>query len=209
MYEKLLRIAEEFGRMTAEMSKQEVASDPEQYRKLAKAQAQIADIVSCFREYQQSEQRLEEAEAMLREESDGELRELAEQDKHDLEEAMEEQEQRLKVLLLPNDPFDAKNTIMEIRAGTGGDEAALFAADLYRMYGRFAELKGWKVEVMGSNPTGIGGYKEISFRIVGDYVYSQLKFEGGRPSCAARSRDGSPGAHPHVGGNGGGAAGSR
>jgi peptide chain release factor 1 len=179
VYERLESIEQEYEQLSTEMSKQEVASDPEQYGKLAKTQSQLAPIVECFRRYRDERQQMDEAEQILREESDADLRELAEQDRESLGESLEVLEQELKVLLLPKDPFDEKNTIVEIRAGTGGDEAALFAADLFRMYSRFAETKGWKVEVLNSNPTGIGGFKEISFRIAGDSVYSQMKYEGG------------------------------
>jgi peptide chain release factor 1 len=179
MYNKLLALAEEHERLSNQMSTQEVASDPAQYRRLAKAQSEIAEVVDCFRAYRLEEKRLAEAEQILHEEDDAELRHLAEQDKHELQEALQKREHALRILLLPKDPYDEKNTIMEIRAGTGGEEAALFAADLYRMYCRYAELKGWRVEVMGSHPTGMGGFKEISFQVSGDSVYSQLKFEGG------------------------------
>jgi peptide chain release factor 1 len=161
------------------MSTQEVATDPERYRRLAKQQRSIEDAVKAFREYERYEKRLEDSEHLLRDESDLELREMAESEKAEVLEILERLEDELRVLLLPKDPNDAKNTIMEIRAGTGGEEAALFVADLFRMYSRYAELKGWKIEVLGSNPTGIGGYKEISFRVMGDGVFSQLKFEGG------------------------------
>jgi peptide chain release factor 1 len=179
MQEKLRAIALEYERLGAEMSRQEVASDPEQFRKLAKKQADIAEIVSVFKEFLTFDQRMREADQILHEESDSDLRELAEADRDDLGEVLEDYEERLKVLLLPKDPLDEKNTIVEIRAGTGGDEAALFASDLYRMYSRYAEVKGWRTETMNSNPTGIGGFKEICFRVTGDNVYSQLKFEGG------------------------------
>lgn len=179
MHEKLLAMVEEYDRLAGEMSTQEVASDPEAYRRYAKAQAEISELVRCFRRYQDQEGRLAEAEHLLREESDPELRELAEEEKRDLTESLEGLEQRLKILLLPKDPNDAKNTLLEIRAGTGGEEAALFAADLFRMYSHHGELKRWKVEVLSSNATGLGGFKEIIFKISGDNVYSQLKFEGG------------------------------
>ncbi|MBN2307459.1 MAG: peptide chain release factor 1 [Candidatus Hydrogenedentes bacterium] len=179
MYDRLLALTEEHERLSREMGTQEVAADPRKYRELAKAQSAISDVVGCFRAYQKDETRAREAEHILRDEHDAELRELAEQERREAEQALEELETELKVLLLPKDPNDEKNTIMEIRAGTGGEEAALFAADLYRMYCRFAELKGWKVEVMGSHPSAMGGFKEISFRVAGDKVYSQLKFEGG------------------------------
>ena len=122
---------------------------------------------------------LEQAEAILYEESDPELRQMAEEEKHQLTDTLEARELELKLLLIPGDPNDEKNTIMEIRAGTGGEEAALFAADLFRMYSRYAEIKAWKVEILNSHTTGMGGFKEISFKVAGDSVYSQLKFEGG------------------------------
>ncbi|MBX7258534.1 MAG: peptide chain release factor 1 [Candidatus Hydrogenedentes bacterium] len=179
LYAKILSIAEEYDRLTDQMGQQEVASDPERYRQVAKAQSAIADVVEAFRRYERYEKQYRDAEQMLRDESDHELREMAENEKRETEQILSGIEDELRILLLPKDPNDAKNTIMEIRAGTGGEEAALFVADLYRMYCRLADLKGWRVELMGSNATGIGGYKEISFRVVGDNVYSQLKFEGG------------------------------
>ncbi|MCP4643476.1 MAG: peptide chain release factor 1 [bacterium] len=179
MFNRLVALCEEYDRLTAEMSTQEVASDPVRYRDLAKAQSAMGDTVRCFRLYQTERERLDEAEEILRDESDAELRELAEEDKNSLSISMDEREQELKVLLIPTDPNDEKNTIMEIRAGTGGEEAALFVGDLYRMYSRFAELKVWKIEIMNSHASDMGGYKEISFRIIGESVFSQLKFEGG------------------------------
>ncbi|GMV91562.1 MAG: peptide chain release factor 1 [Candidatus Hydrogenedentota bacterium] len=179
MRQRLLAVREEYNTLTAEMSTQEVATDPERYRRLAKQQRTIEDVVNTFREYERYEKRLEDSEQMLRDETDLELRDMAEGEKAEVLEVLERLEEELRFLLIPKDPNDAKNTIMEIRAGTGGDEAALFAADLFRMYSRLAELKGWKVEVLSSNPTGVGGYKEISFQVSGDNVYSQLKFEGG------------------------------
>jgi len=179
MRDKLLAVVDEAERRSGEMATTEVASNPEAYRRHAKALADIQELVSCFRHYQLSEQRLEEADQILRGETDIELRDMAEEEKRELTTTLENLEIRLKVLLLPKDPLDAKNTIIEIRAGTGGEEAGLFASDLYRMYSRLAELKGWKIEVMNSNPTGLGGLKEISFKVSGENVYSQLKFEAG------------------------------
>lgn len=179
VYERLLAVQAEYERIANEMAKPDVATNPVRFRELAKGQAEIAEIVDCFRRYQLDEERLIEAERILREEKDPELLLLAEQDKRELTQALLEHEKMLKILLLPRDPNDAKNTIVEIRSGTGGEEAALFAADLYRMYCRFADRKGWRVEVMNSNATGIGGFKEICFKVSGDSVYSQLKFEGG------------------------------
>lgn len=179
MYDRLLGLTGEYERLSNEMCKQEVASDPDAFRTVAKARAAIEETVRCFELYQQEAQRLEEADQILKEEEDAELRELAELDREELVGKLAEREDALKVMLLPKDPNDEKNTIVEIRAGTGGDEAALFAADLYRMYSRFGEVKGWRTEIMNSNETGMGGFKEIIFRITGDAVYSQMKYEGG------------------------------
>lgn len=179
LYEKLLAIAEQYDRRAEDMTRQEIVSNPEQYRKLAKAQAEVEEMVRCFRQYQLEQTRLDEAESILEHEKDPVLRELAEQDRHELTKTLADRKDQLHTLLLPKDPNDEKNTIVEVRAGTGGEEAALFAADLYRMYCRFAEQKGWKVEVMNSSPTGLGGFKEVCFKVSGDSVYSQLKFEGG------------------------------
>ena len=179
MRDKLGEVLAESERLSAAMSTQEVASDPEAYRKHAQAHAQIADLVTCFKRYQECESGFKEAEAVLREESDADMVALAEEERDTLKATLGKLEQELRILLVPKDPNDDKNTIMEIRAGTGGDEAALFVADLFRMYSRFTERKGWKVDVLNSNPTELGGYKEISFQVSGDHVYSQMKFEGG------------------------------
>lgn len=179
MREKLLAVLEESERLSAAMSTQEVASDPEAYRKHAQAHARIAELVTCFKRYQQTETGLKEAEALLREETDGEMVAMVEEERAQLKATLEPLEQELRILLVPKDPNDDKNTIVEIRAGTGGDEAALFVSDLFRMYSRYTERKGWKIDVMNSNPTELGGYKEISFQVTGDQVYSQMKFEGG------------------------------
>jgi peptide chain release factor 1 len=137
------------------------------------------DLVRCFRRYEEQEHGLREAEAVIREESDPEMVALAEEERDSLRISLESLEQELRMLLVPKDPNDDKNTIVEIRAGTGGDEAALFVADLFRMYSRFVERKGWKIEIMNSHVTELGGFKEISFQITGDQVFSQMKFEGG------------------------------
>ncbi len=179
MREKLLAIAEKSERLTESMSTQEVASDPDAYRKCAKAHSEIADVVSCFRRYEGQERHLNEAEHVLSTEKDPEMLELAQEERDQLRASLSELEQELKVLLLPTDPNDEKNTIVEIRAGTGGEEAGLFVADLFRMYSRFSELKGWKLEVLNSSPTNLGGYKEITFQVSGTRVFSQLKWEGG------------------------------
>lgn len=179
MREKLLEVCKEFDNLNELMGTNEVASNPELYRKHAKAQSDIKDLVHRFNAFLKDEAELQGAEAMLQEETDPEMREMAEEERKELSATVEVHEQELKVLLLPKDPNDAKNTIVEIRAGTGGDEAALFVADLFKAYSRFAEVKGWKVEILNTNETGIGGYKEISFKVSGDNVFSQFKFEGG------------------------------
>lgn len=179
MYHKLLALAEEHERLSQAMSTQEIASDPESYRRHAQAQSEISDVVTRFHRYQQEERRLAEADEILREETDAELREIAESDKEQAAHILSEIEKELRVLLLPKDPNDTKNTIVEIRAGTGGEEAALFVADLYRLYVRYAEGQHWDVEVLSSNPTGMGGFKEIIFKVTGKNAYGQLKFEGG------------------------------
>ncbi|MFP6583286.1 MAG: peptide chain release factor 1 [Candidatus Hydrogenedentota bacterium] len=179
MREKLLQVREEYQRLTDLMGTNEVASDPDTFRKYAKAQSDIGDLVNRFNSYLKDEEDLAGAESILREDNDPEMREMAEEEKSGLVAALEEHESELKVLLLPKDPNDEKNTIVELRAGTGGDEAALFCADLFKAYSRFSEVKGWKVEVLSTNEIGIGGFKEISFKVSGDNVYSQFKFEGG------------------------------
>jgi len=177
--EKLKHVVERYDHLSDQMANPDVISDLDRLQKIAKEQKALAEIVRVFNEYEKYEQQLEEANEMLREESDKEMREMVRAEKEEAEAKLPAIEEKLKLLLLPKDPNDEKNTILEIRAGTGGDEAALFAAELYRMYTRYAERVGWRVENMSSNPTGIGGYKEITFKIIGDGVYSQLKFEGG------------------------------
>jgi peptide chain release factor 1 len=179
MREKLRAVVEEYDRLERAMATPEVAVNPDAYRKHAKSQAEIADLVACFKRYELDERRQEEAEAIIREESDPELIEMAENEKQEAQEELARLEEELKVLLLPKDPNDQKNTILEIRAGTGGEEAALFGSVLYRMYVRYAELMGWRTEVMSSSPTGLGGLKEIIFKVTGDNVYSRMKFEAG------------------------------
>lgn len=179
MYDRLLALCGEHERLTRDMATQEIASDPEKYRALAKKLKSIEEPVQEFRRYQRIEKHLAEAEQMLREENDPDLRQIAEEERSNTTAQLQELERQLRILLIPKDPNDEKNTIMEIRAGTGGEEAALFVSDLTRMYTRYAERKNWKLEMLGSHPTGLGGYKEISFKISGDNVFSQLKYEGG------------------------------
>ncbi len=155
-----------------------VVDDYQRAAELAKERAELEEIVTRSQAYRQTLQRLEEARA-LRDSDDPDIRELAEQEIEELEPRLEQLERELKALLLPKDPRDQRNVIMEIRAGTGGEEAALFAADLFRMYSRYAERQGWEVEILSQNETGIGGFKEIIFLVKGKGAYSRLKYESG------------------------------
>lgn len=160
------------------LAQPDVFNDQEHYRKLTKAHADLREIVELFRKYRALQRELEENRQMLHDEDPG-IREMAHEEVRRAEEELPRIEQALKVALLPTDPLDEKNTILEIRAGTGGEEAALFAADLFRMYTRYAELQGWKVELMSESPSESGGCKEVICLISGDRVYSRLKFEAG------------------------------
>ena len=177
--EKLESLVAEHTRLAAAMATPEIAMNADVYRQHAQKYAELTDVVDVFTRFKAHESGLQEAEQILHTESDPEVQELAHEEQARLKESIHILEEELKVLLIPKDPMDAKNTIVEIRAGTGGDEAALFAADLFRMYSRFAELRAWKIELMNSNPTALGGFKEIAFQLSGENVYSLMKWEGG------------------------------
>ncbi len=179
MLEKLQALEEKYEELTRQMSDLQVLGDPVRYRKLAKAHSDLEEIVAKFREYRQVLSALEEAYLLQEEPQEEEFAELLREEIDGLKEAKENLENELQILLLPKDPNDEKNVIMEIRSGTGGEEAALFAADLFRMYSRYAEEKRWKVEVLSSSPTELGGFKEVIFMIEGQGAYSRLKFESG------------------------------
>ncbi len=179
MLEKLQALEEKYEELTRQMSDPQVLGDPVRYRKLAKAHSDLEEIVAKFREYRQVLSALEEAYLLQEEPQEEEFTELLREEIDGLKEAKENLENELQILLLPKDPNDEKNVIMEIRSGTGGEEAALFAADLFRMYSRYAEEKRWKVEVLSSSPTELGGFKEVIFMIEGQGAYSRLKFESG------------------------------
>lgn len=179
MFDKLSFIEDRYEELSAKISDPEVIADQQQWQKLCKENADITPIVEKYREYKQIKQSMEDDQALLAEEQDKELRELAQEELDGCKTRIAEIEEELKVLLLPKDPNDDKNVIVEIRGGAGGDEAALFAGDLYRMYSMYAEVKRWKVDILNSNITDIGGYKEISFSIEGQGAYSRLKFESG------------------------------
>lgn len=179
MLERLQMLEEKYEELTQKMIDPDVLNNPAELHKCAKAQADLEDVVMVYRKYKKVLGELEDSKAMLQEKLDPEMDEMVKAEIKDLGEQKEALEQELTVLLLPKDPNDSKNVIMEIRAGTGGEEAALFAADLFRMYTRYAEIRGWKTEVMNTNYTDVGGYKEITFMIEGKGAYSRLKFEGG------------------------------
>ena len=176
MFEKLENVEKRYEELTKLISDPEVISNHEEWQKLMKEHASIEDVVLKFREYKKVKQSMEEAEELLH---DPEMKELAEVEYYDAKEQLPKLEEELKFLLIPKDPDDDKNIICEIRAGAGGEEAALFAGTLFRMYSMYAEKKHWKLEVLNENETGLGGYKEISFMITGKGVYSRLKFESG------------------------------
>lgn len=179
MFEKLREIETRYDELEGEMADPKIITDQPRYRKVAKAHADLEDIVARYRELKKVMGEIQSTQEMLRDRLDPELHALAQAESASLEEAKESLEEKLKVLLLPSDPLDEKNVIMEIRAGTGGDEAALFAGDLFRMYSRYAERNGWQIESMSSNPTELGGFKEAIVMISGDRVYSRLKYESG------------------------------
>ena len=178
MLDKLLEVEKRYIELEGLMSDPQLVGHQREYAKVAKERSDLEEIVVCYREWRKVEQEIAENRQLM-DENDEAMRELVKEELASLRERKETLESRLKFLILPKDPNDAKNVIVEIRAGTGGDEAALFAAELFRMYSRYAESRGWRVEMMSSNPTGLGGYKEIILSIEGQGAYSRLKFEGG------------------------------
>ncbi len=178
MLNKLQQLEEKYNDLEARLGDPETLKDQRQYQQLAKEHAELAPVIQAYRSYQNVQKQIEDNRVLVSD-PDPEMRELAKAELTELENQKESLEQKIKLLLLPKDPNDEKNVLLEIRAGTGGEEAALFAADLFRMYSRYAERKRWKVEVLSSHSTGIGGFKEIIAMISGDRVYSHLKYEGG------------------------------
>lgn len=179
MFEKLSFIEGRFEELEKKISDPEVIADQNLFRKLCKEHSDITPIVEKYKEYKLINENIEEAKEILAESSEPDLKEMAEAELLESKEKIEKIEQEIKILLLPKDENDDKNVIVEIRGGAGGDEAALFAGDLLRMYSMYAESMHWKVEMLSSNPTDIGGYKEVSFAINGAGAYSRLKFESG------------------------------
>ncbi|CAM4167268.1 peptide chain release factor 1 [Lederbergia lenta] len=179
MFDKLQSVEERYDKLNELLSDPNIVSDAEKLRDYSKEQSAIAETVEVYREYKEVKSQYKDAKDMLDDKLDADMREMVKEEIGELEDQVEELEARLKVLLVPKDPNDDKNVIMEIRGAAGGDEAALFAGDLYRMYNRFAETHGWKTDVIETHSTGVGGYKEIIFMINGKGAFSKLKYENG------------------------------
>ncbi|MFR3071896.1 MAG: PCRF domain-containing protein, partial [Paeniclostridium sp.] len=179
MLNKLEVLEDKYKELSEKIADPEIINDQKVWQKFIKEHAELEPIIMKFREYKDVMNSIAESKSILQEESDEELRELAKMELSEMEDKVEPIEAELKILLLPKDPNDDKNVIVEIRGGAGGDEAALFAGDLFRMYCRYAERKRWKVELLSASETGVGGYKEVSFMIKGKGAYSVLKYESG------------------------------
>ena len=179
MFDKLEDLLRRFEEIQNELSEPSVVSDQNRFRKLMKEQNDLTPIVEAFQEYKKEKQNIEDSLFILEEESDEEMRELAKEELAESKANVEALENKLKILLLPKDPNDEKNVIVEIRGGAGGDEAALFAAELYRMYCKYAEVQRWKIDLISVSENGIGGFKEVVFMVNGAGAYSKLKYESG------------------------------
>ena len=179
MFDRLDDLLIRYQEVMGELQEPGVADDQARFRKLMKEQSDLAPIVEAYQEYKNCKQNVDDSLAMLEEEDDEEMREMAKEELNESKRRIEELEQELKILLLPKDPNDDKNVIVEIRAGAGGDEAALFAAEIYRMYVHYADSRGWRTEMISLNENGIGGFKECVFMITGQGAYSRLKYESG------------------------------
>lgn len=179
MYDRLQTVEDRYDELNELLSDPDVVSDPKRLRDLSKEQSGITATVETYREYKNINEQIDETRELLGEKLDDEMREMAKEEFAELQKEKADLEERLKLLLVPKDPNDDKNVILEIRGAAGGDEAALFAGDLFRMYSKYAESRGWKVEIMDANPTGIGGYKEIIAMMNGNDAFSRMKYENG------------------------------
>jgi len=179
MFDRLTELETKFAELSEKISDPEVIADNNVWRVLMKEHSDLTPVMEAFREYKRLNESVEEAKSLLNESADEELRQLAKDELKEGQEALENTVEQLKILLLPKDPNDEKNVIVEIRGGAGGDEAALFANTLYRMYGLYAERRRWKTEIMSANESALGGFKEVSFMIQGRGAYSRLKYESG------------------------------
>lgn len=179
MFNKLESAEQRYEELNNKLNDPEIIADQDTWRKLVKEHAGMTDIVNKYREYKKLNETIKEAKQLLNDQIDDDFRDMVEMELEEAKDKIEVVKEELRILLLPKDPNDEKNVIVEVRGGAGGDEAALFAGDVFRMYSRYAERKRWKVEVLSSNPTGIGGYKEVIFMIEGQGAYSRLKYESG------------------------------
>ena len=194
MFDKLAGLEARYQQLTEQMAQLDVATDHVRLQQLGRELRDLEDVVAAYRAYNEVERQIGDAQSLLDDGADPELRALAQEELEQLRARHDDLTGQIKLLLLPRDPNDSKSVIMELRQGEGGDEAALFAADLFRMYARYAETRGWKIEVVNANENGIGGYKEIVFEVQGEGAYSRLKYEGGVhrvqrvPATEARGR---------------------
>lgn len=179
MFDRLEDTVNRYEDITAELGNPDVVNDQEKFRKLMKEQSSLAPLIETYTEYKNRKKNIEDSLAILDEETDEELKEMAKEELNESKARVEELEHELKILLLPKDPNDDKDIVVEIRAGAGGEEAALFAAELFRMYVHYAQARGWKVEVLSGDETGIGGMKEVEFMVKGQGAYSIMKYESG------------------------------
>lgn len=179
MFDRLQALEDRYDELSQLLCDPSIASDPKRLRDFSKEQSDLQDTVIAYREYKELTKQLKDAKSMLEEKLDDEMRDMVKLEISELTPQVEELEAKLKILLLPKDPNDDKNVIVEIRGAAGGDEASLFAGDLYKMYTRYAESRGWRTEVIEANPNDVGGYKEIIFQITGQGAYSRLKYESG------------------------------
>ncbi len=194
MFDRLATVETRYEELNELLAQPEIVADRARLQQIAREQRELEEVVGAYRAYTQIVRELDDAQTLLQEESDADMRAMAQEELSELNQRREQLEAHLKLLLLPRDPNDSKSVIVEVRQGEGGDESALFAADLFRMYQRYAERRGWKTEVINANENGIGGYKEIIFEINGDGAYSRMKYEGGVhrvqrvPATEARGR---------------------
>jgi len=179
MFDKVKDIEAKYLEIEKSLADPKQLANQQRLQQLAKTYSELSPIVSAYKEYQKTQSEIEDTLPLIEDESDEELVELAKSELKYLNEQKDGLEERLKILMLPKDPKDVKNVIMEIRAGTGGEEASLFASEIFRMYSRYVERQGWKLELLSSHSTGLKGFKEVIFSIQGDRIYSQLKYEGG------------------------------
>ena len=179
MFDRLQAVEDRYEKLNELLSDPDIVSDSKKLAKYSKEQSDIQKTVEVYREYKSAKEQLADAKEMLEEKLDADMKEMVKEEANDLEKQINDFEEQLRILLIPKDPNDNKNVIMEIRGAAGGDEAALFANSLFRMYSKYAETQGWKIEIMNANPTELGGYKEIVFMITGQGAYSKFKYESG------------------------------